>query len=101
MDRLRTRSAVENDERIESDKRESPQFFIAFRRFEKKTRSAVVDLGESRDRRFHICHQVDDQRDEIAALGEVAKLVEGRRNGVLEYGVSASMWHHSWRHASA
>src|SRR5215471_3207280 len=69
--------AVENDERIESDKREPTDLFVALSRFEKEARLAIVDLGESRDRCFHVRDKIDNQRNEIAAFRELAELVVG------------------------
>ena len=67
--------AVKKHKRIEADKREPAGFFISFRRFKKKTRLTVVDLGKSGDRRLDVRDQIDNQRDEIAALGKFAEFV--------------------------
>src|SRR3954447_20205302 len=72
--------AVENNERIESDKGKATELFIALGRFEKKAWLAVVDLRERRDRRFHVGHKIDNQRYEIAAFRELAELVARGRN---------------------
>src|SRR5262249_15455497 len=70
--------AVEDGERVESDERKAPQLFVSFGRLEKEARIASVDLGEGRDRRFHVGDKIDHQRHKIAALGELAKLVARR-----------------------
>ena len=64
-------------------------FFISVRRFKKKTRFTVVDLGKSGDRRLDVRDQIDNQRDEIAALGELAELVARRRHRRLAGGSNA------------
>jgi hypothetical protein len=67
--------AVEKNERIESDERKASRLFISLRRFKKKTRLPIVDLGKSGDRRLDIRDQIDNQRNEIAALGQVAEFL--------------------------
>jgi hypothetical protein len=76
--------AVENHQRIESDEGKAADLLVALGRLKKKTRLAVVDLGESRNRRLHVCDKIDNQRDEIAAFRELAELVVRRRNGLFD-----------------
>jgi hypothetical protein len=79
-----TIDAIKKYEWIEADERKPAGFFISFSRFKKKTWSAVVDLGESGDWRLDVRDQIDNQRDEIAALGEFAELLASRRNRMLD-----------------
>jgi len=76
--------AVKKHERIEADEREASRLFVPLRRFKKKARIPVVDLGKSGDWRLGIRDQIDNQRNEIAALGEFAELLASRRNRMLD-----------------
>ena len=76
--------AVKKHERIEADEREASRLFVPLRRFKKKARIAVVDLGKSGDWRLGIRDQIDNQRNEIAAPGEFAELLASRRNRMLD-----------------
>ncbi len=76
--------AVKKYERIETDEREASRLFVPLRRFKKKARIPVVDLGKSGDWRLDIRDEIDNQRNEIAALGEFAELLASRRNRMLD-----------------
>ncbi len=76
--------AVKKYERIETDEREASRLFVPLRRFKKKARIPVVDLGKSGDWRLDVRDEIDNQRNEIAALGEFAELLASRRNRMLD-----------------
>src|SRR4029453_4227001 len=77
--------AVKNDEWSEPEKEKPPDLVGGVGGVEKKTGRAVVDLGESRDRRFHVRDKIDNQRDEIAAFREFTELIACRRNRMFEF----------------
>ncbi len=66
--------AVKKHDWIDADERKAPRFFVAFGGFKKKTRLTIVDLGKRTHWRLYISHQIDNQRDQIAAFREFAEL---------------------------
>jgi hypothetical protein len=73
-----------------SDKRESARHVVLFCRFKKETvvARATVKFFECRNRRLSICHELGENRNDIAASSKAKKFVERwieRRGGHLAF----------------